>query len=395
LSTNNKQVVIVGGGPAGLIAAAQLKDSGCTVTIIDQKPTVGRKFLVAGEGGFNLTHSEPVLDFIEKYDNDWIKKCVRTYPSKQFRKYLKQIGVPTIVGSSGKVFPEETMKPAQVLSAIKSDIAAHVTYELGATVVDFDTASVTIEKESGRSTLNFDYLIFALGGASWQKTGSDGLWVPLFQQKGIEVMPLLPSNSGVVLYDNWLADLTDGMLLKNVVTTVDKVSCAGDILLTNYGLEGKPIYAVNRALRAMEKPTLTIDLKPQMTLEKIQQILKKAKNPTQGLKELKLSEVSLVWLRKFVSKENYNSAEQLAKQIKAFKIGIQSFRPIDEVISSAGGVATTELTPSGQLVKMDTIYCCGEMVDWDAPTGGYLIQACISSGYVAGQAIRSLLIDAG
>jgi uncharacterized flavoprotein (TIGR03862 family) len=395
LSTNNKQVVIVGGGPAGLIAAAQLKDSGCTVTIIDQKPTVGRKFLVAGEGGFNLTHSEPVLDFIEKYDNDWIKKCVRTYPSKQFRKYLKQIGVPTIVGSSGKVFPEETMKPAQVLSAIKSDIAAHVTYELGATVVDFDTASVTIEKESGRSTLNFDYLIFALGGASWQKTGSDGLWVPLFQQKGIEVMPLLPSNSGVVLYDNWLADLTDGMLLKNVITTVDKVSCAGDILLTNYGLEGKPIYAVNRALRAMEKPTLTIDLKPQMTLEKIQQILKKAKNPTQGLKELKLSEVSLVWLRKFVSKENYNSAEQLAKQIKAFKIGIQSFRPIDEVISSAGGVATTELTPSGQLVKMDTIYCCGEMVDWDAPTGGYLIQACVSSGYVAGQAIRSLLIDAG
>jgi predicted flavoprotein YhiN len=166
-------------------------------------------------------------------------------------------------------------------------------------------------------------------------------------------------------------------------------------LLTNYGLEGKPIYAVNRALRAMEKPTLTIDLKPQMTLEKIQQILKKAKNPTQGLKELKLSEVSLVWLRKFVSKENYNSAEQLAKQIKAFKIGIQSFRPIDEVISSAGGVATTELTPSGQLVKMDTIYCCGEMVDWDAPTGGYLIQACVSSGYVAGQAIRSLLIDAG
>lgn len=395
MSTNNKQVVIVGGGPAGLIAAAQLKDSGCTVTIIDQKPTVGRKFLVAGEGGFNLTHSEPVLDFIEKYDNDWIKKCVRTYPSKQFRKYLKQIGVPTIVGSSGKVFPEETMKPAQVLSAIKSDIAAHVTYELGATVVDFDTASVTIEKESGRSTLNFDYLIFALGGASWQKTGSDGLWVPLFQQKGIEVMPLLPSNSGVVLYDNWLADLTDGMLLKNVITTVDKVSCAGDILLTNYGLEGKPVYAVNRALRAMEKPTLTIDLKPQMTLEKIQQILKKAKNPTQGLKELKLSEVSLVWLRKFVSKENYNSAEQLAKQIKAFKIGIQSFRPIDEVISSAGGVATTELTPSGQLVKMDTIYCCGEMVDWDAPTGGYLIQACISSGYVAGQAIRSLLIDAG
>jgi uncharacterized flavoprotein (TIGR03862 family) len=395
LSTNNKQVVIVGGGPAGLIAAAQLKDSGCTVTIIDQKPTVGRKFLVAGEGGFNLTHSEPVLDFIEKYDNDWIKKCVRTYPSKQFRKYLKQIGVPTIVGSSGKVFPEETMKPAQVLSAIKADIAAHVTYDLGATVVDFNAASVTIEKENGRSTLNFDYLIFALGGASWQKTGSDGHWVPLFQQKGIEVMPLLPSNSGVVLYDNWLADLTDGMLLKNVITSVDKASCAGDILVTNYGLEGKPIYAVNRALRAMEKPTLTIDLKPQMTFEKIQQILKKAKNPTQGLKELKLSEVSLVWLRKFVSKENYNSAEQLAKQIKAFKIGIQSFRPIDEVISSAGGVATTELTPSGQLVKMDNIYCCGEMVDWDAPTGGYLIQACVSSGYVAGQAIRSLLIDAG
>lgn len=394
MNTNKKHIIIVGGGPAGLIAAAQLKDTDCRVTIIDQKSTVGRKFLVAGEGGFNLTHSEPVLDFIEKYDNDWIKKCVRTYPSKLFRKYLKKIGVPTIVGSSGKVFPEETMKPAQVLSAIKSDIADHVKYELGASLVDFDATTVTIDKKSGLTTLNFDYLIFALGGASWRKTGSDGLWVPIFQQKEIVVKPLLPSNSGVVLYENWLSDLTDGMLLKNVVTTVGKTTCAGDILVTNYGLEGKPIYAVNGALRAMEKPTLSIDFKPQMSLEKIQQLLKKAKNPTQGLKELKLSEVSLHWLRKFVSKANYNSPEQLAKQLKAFKIGVQSFRPIDEVISSAGGICTTELTPSGQLIKMDTVYCCGEMVDWDAPTGGYLIQACASSGYVVGQSIRSLLINA-
>jgi uncharacterized flavoprotein (TIGR03862 family) len=387
-----KRVVIIGGGPAGLMAATQLLKSDCEILLLDQKASVGRKFLVAGDGGFNLTHSENKLELMEKYDSDWMKQAVRTFPNKDFIKFLKQIGIETKVGSSGKIFPEDEIKPIQVLNAWKQHLEGRVQFQLNCRFVNFEENELTFEREGKSEKITFDYLILALGGKSWPVTGSDGVWTQIFEEKGISLTPFQPSNSGLVLYDNWLSDL-EGKILKNIRASCGNQSCSGDLVCTSYGLEGKPAYAINGALRKMEKPVFKVDLKPQMNTEKVLEILKKAKNPSQGLKELKLGEVAIFWIKNFVSKERFLNPKELAKAIKEFPIGIKGFRPIEEVISCAGGVSDTEISESGELNKFPNVFVAGEMIDWDAPTGGYLIQGCVSSGYTSGRAIRNRLLE--
>lgn len=385
-----KRVIIIGGGPAGLMAATQLLKSDCEILLLDQKASVGRKFLVAGDGGFNLTHSETQSEFREKYDSDWIKQAVRQFSNKDWIKFLKQIGIETKVGSSGKIFPEDAIKPIQVLNAWKQLLEPRVQFMLNTRFVDFDEKQVEVERDGKLEKIDFDYLVLALGGKSWPVTGSDGLWTSVFEQKGIALNPFQASNSGLVLYENWLGDL-EGKILKNIRVSAGNQSCSGDLVCTSYGLEGKPAYAINGALRKMEKPVFNVDLKPQMTLQKVFEVLKKAKNPSQGLKELKLGEVAIFWIRNFVSKQRFLDPKELAKAIKEFSIGIKGFRPIEEVISCAGGVSDAEISESGGLNKFPNVFVAGEMVDWDAPTGGYLIQGCVSSGYVAGKAISRVI----
>lgn len=385
-----KRVVIIGGGPAGLMAATQLLKSDCEIILLDQKASVGRKFLVAGDGGFNLTHSENKLELMEKYDSDWMKQAVRTFPNKDFIKFLKQIGIETKVGSSGKIFPEDEIKPIQVLNAWKQHLEGRVQFQLNCRFVNFEGNELIFERDGKTEKMSFDYLVLAMGGKSWPVTGSDGAWTQLFEQKGIALTPFQASNSGLVLYENWLGDL-EGKILKNIRTSCGNQSCAGDLVCTNYGLEGKPAYAINGALRKMEKPLFKVDLKPQMPLQKVFEVLKKAKNPSQGLKELKLGEVAVFWIKNFVSKQRFLDPKELAKAIKEFPIGIKGFRPIEEVISCAGGVSGAEISESGELNKFPNVFVAGEMIDWDAPTGGYLIQGCVSSGYVAGRSIAKQL----
>lgn len=381
-----KRVLIIGGGPAGLMAATQLLKSDCEILLLDHKASVGRKFLVAGDGGFNLTHSETPSEFRDKYDSEWIRQTIRQFSNKDWIKFLKQIGIETKIGSSGKVFPEDAIKPIQVLNAWKQLLEPKVQYVLNTRFVDFDNKQVAIEQEGKSEKIDFDYLVLALGGKSWPVTGSDGVWTAVFEQKMIELTPFQASNSGLVLYENWLGDL-EGKILKNIRVTCGNQSCSGDLVCTSYGLEGKPVYAVNGALRKMEKPVFKIDLKPQMTEQKVFEVLKKAKNPSQGLKELKLGEVAIFWIRNFVSKQRFLDPKELSKAIKEFPIGIRGFRPIDEVISCAGGVSVSEISESGELNRFPNVFVAGEMIDWDAPTGGYLIQGCVSSGYVVGKAI--------
>lgn len=372
------------------MAATQLLKSDCEILLLDQKASVGRKFLVAGDGGFNLTHSETPSEFREKYDSEWIKNTIRQFSNKDWIKFLKQIGIETKIGSSGKIFPADEIKPIQVLNAWKEFLAPKVEFALNTRFLDFDKNQVEVERDGKTEKLDFDYLILALGGKSWPVTGSDGAWVPVFEQKGISLAPFQASNSGLVLYDNWLGDL-EGKVLKNIQTSCGNQSCSGDLVCTAYGLEGKPAYAINGALRKMEKPVFKVDIKPQMTQEKVFEILKKAKNPSQGLKELKLGEVAVFWIRNFVSKERFLNPKELAKVIKEFPIGIKGFRPLEEVISSAGGVVDSEISEFGELNKFPNVFVAGEMIDWDAPTGGYLIQGCVSSGYVAGKSIAKQL----
>ncbi|TSJ46735.1 NAD(P)/FAD-dependent oxidoreductase [Fluviicola chungangensis] len=387
-----KRVLIIGGGPAGLMAATQLLKSDCEILLLDHKASVGRKFLVAGDGGFNLTHSETPSEFRDKYDSEWIRQTIRQFSNKDWIKFLKQIGVETKIGSSGKIFPADDIKPIQVLNAWKSFLEPKVQFLLNTRFVNFDHKQAVIEREGKSEKMDFDYLVLALGGKSWPVTGSDGAWTAVFEQKMIELTPFQASNSGLVLYENWLGDL-EGKILKNIRVTCGNQSCSGDLVCTSYGLEGKPVYAVNGALRKMEKPVFKVDLKPQMSLEKVFEVLKKAKNPSQGLKELKLGEVAIFWIRNFVSKERFLNPKELAKAIKEFPIGIRGFRPIEEVISCAGGVSVSEISASGELNRFPNVFVAGEMIDWDAPTGGYLIQGCVSSGYVSGKAIKLSIMN--
>jgi uncharacterized flavoprotein (TIGR03862 family) len=385
-----KRVIIVGGGPAGLMAATELLKSDCEILLVDQKASVGRKFLVAGDGGFNLTHSEAPSEFREKYDSDWIKQTVRQFSNKDFIKFLKKLGIETKIGSSGKIFPSEELKPIHVLNTWKQFLEPKVQFMLNATFLNFENNQLEVERAGKKEKINFDYLVLALGGKSWSVTGSDGAWIPIFEEKNITINELQPSNSGLVLYENWLGDL-EGKILKNIETSCGDQRCTGDLVCTNYGLEGKPAYAINGALRKMEKPVLKVDLKPQMTKDKVFDILKKAKNPSQGLKELKLGEVATFWIKTFVSKGRFLDPKELTKAIKEFPIGIKGFRPLDEVISCAGGVSTEELSEFGELNKFPNVFVAGEMIDWDALTGGYLIQGCVSSGYAAGKTISKMI----
>jgi uncharacterized flavoprotein (TIGR03862 family) len=392
LTTNRpkKTVVIVGGGPAGMMAATQMLSCNCTVVLVDQKAAIGRKFLVAGDGGFNLTHAEPLASFIEKYNNSWIKECVSRYSNSDFIQFLDEIGIPTIIGSSGKIFPDSAIKPIQVLNSWKAILTPKVNFKLGWRLVDFNAGSATFHVDSGVKTLRFDFLVLALGGKSWSVTGSDGRWLEILSKKQVQTVPFQAGNSGLELKNEWIAG-SEGQVIKNVVVSSNGFSCHGDIVCSKYGLEGKPIYAVNRGVRMSETPQIQIDFKPQFSLDQVKQILHRSDTPSQGLKTLKLSQVAIRWIKQFVSKDVFTDSDCLARVVKAFEVPVTGFRPIDEVISTVGGVAVEEIDESGQLKKYPQVYCCGEMVDWDAPTGGYLIQGCVSSGWAVGSAIKSTL----
>jgi len=374
------QVVIIGAGPAGLMAAQILAEKGFKVQIYEQNKAAGRKFLVAGNGGFNLTHSEELESFIEKYDAPEIRDIVKSFDNKNVIDWLSDLGITTYIGSSGKVFPTKNFKPIQVLKAWldrleKLGVIIHYEH----TFMDFDENSVSIKNKEKEINIEYSKLILAMGGGSWKKTGSDAKWIEILKSKNIEIIPLESANSGYDT-DSKFHQL-QGQYLKNIKVSFDNNDKIGEVVFTKYGIEGSPVYYLNRFTRKHDFPlTLYIDLKPNLSETEILEQLNGTEKISQVLKrKLKLSTTALNLL-KTLDKETYTNIENLSKLIKKFPIEVLSFRPIDEVISTSGGVSFSALNQKLELKDFPNVFCAGEMIDWEAPTGGYLLQACFSTG---------------
>ena len=383
------KIGIVGMGPAGLMVGSQLAKAGNEVHFYDHKKAGGRKFLVAGNGGFNLTHSEEITSFIEKYDQKFIQKAVKEFDNNDWINFLeKELKIPTFIGSSGKIFPEKGIKPITVLYNWLNYLTHYgATFHYEHSLLDFDSSSLTLKHHDKTIKQEFDHVIIALGGGSWKTTGSTAEWIDLFKNKKINCVPLVASNSGFEINDWEKFKEIEGQTIKNVMVSYESETKEGDIIISSYGLEGTPIYYMNRSFRNNPKEALKIDLKPTKTIEEIKTVLATSKNFTEGLRKLKLSKGTIQFLKLFLSKEVFTSLEDLANSIKNLQIIPQALRPINEVISTAGGVSMNEINTNFELKNIQGVYICGEMLDWDAPTGGYLIQACVASGHKVAQSI--------
>lgn len=380
------KTIIIGTGPASLMAATQGIKKGDEVLVFEKMKTAGRKFLVAGDGGFNLSHIGDFDEFVSQYSHSQMADIIRQFTNDDLVQFLKELGIETYVGSSGKIFPVKEIKPAMVLNTWLTYLKNQgVQFFYHSVLEDFDNDKVIIRLASGQETYVFDKLILGLGAASWSKTGSDAAWVPLFQSKKIEVKPFVPSNAGVnVNLPKEFLHQFQGNVFKNVVVSHNRISRKGEVVLTEYGIEGAPIYYLNPSIRREIQLPIYIDFKPTHSESEIQSTLIKSKNISEGLKKLKLSSAFVSWCKHYLSKEEYNDLSLISRLTKQFPIHIHSFRPIDEAISCAGGVSWDELNEKLQLKKFPAVSVVGEMVDWEAPTGGYLLQGAFSMGFVAG-----------
>ncbi len=386
----DNQIIIIGAGPAGLMAAQTLAEKGYKVQIFEQNKAAARKFLVAGHGGFNLTHSEELETFIQKYDAPEIRNIVKSFDNKSVVNWLSDLGITTYTGSSGKIFPTKNFKPIQVLKAWLDRLEQlGVTIHYDHTFIDFTVDAVTLRNREKEITVQYSKLILAMGGGSWKKTGSDAKWVNILRSKNITITPLASANSGYNT-DSRFHQL-QGQYLKNIKISFDGNDKIGEVVFTKYGIEGSPVYYLNRFTRPHQFPLiLEIDLKPRLTEAEISEQLSKADKISPILKrQLKLS-TTAINLLKTLDKENYTNNKKLPGMIKRFSIEVLSLRPIDEVISTAGGVAFSALNSKLELKDYPNVFCAGEMIDWEAPTGGYLLQACFSTGFwVANEIVNS------
>jgi len=369
-------IIIIGAGPACLMAAQKLAEAGFKVEVYEQNKAAARKFLVAGHGGFNLTHAEDISSFIEKYNRPQIQEIVQFFDNKQTIAWLQDLDIDTYIGSSGKIFPAKHIKPIQVLQAwLKRLEKLGVQIFYNQKFTDFTDTEVIINQKRKP----YSRLILGLGGGSWAKTGSDASWVDIFKGKGIRVVPLAAANSGYNTCSNY-SEL-EGQYLKNIRVHFKNISRQGEIVFSSYGIEGAPLYYMNRYTRKEDFPLeITLDLKPHISISEIISMLQQGKPITEILKnKLKLSSVALHLIKR-LEKQVFTDPIQLAHHIKAFPILVESFRPIDEVISTAGGLSFESLNAQLALHAFPQVYAIGEMLDWEAPTGGYLLQACFSTG---------------
>ena len=396
------KVVIVGAGVSGLFAAYKLLEAGVAVDLYDHSSGVGKKFLVAGKGGLNLTHSEKRDEFIKKYEGqeEFFSSLISEFSPDDLSRFCKDLGVETFVGSSGRVFPKE-LTAAHMLRSWVSALSECSNFNLFLNhrlecleKVDegFQLGFSDLEKAESLKVIN-QVVVLGLGGKSWKKTGSDGNWVKLTSSLGLETSPFLSMNCGYeAKWPSSLKKRLDHDPLKNVSIFGKK----GELMLTPFGVEGGLIYAFSKKIQKEiidnGEFELVVDLRPDSSFEELKTSLgnKRLKDSrgNQLRKSLKLTKLESSLLKETLSKESYFSDERVARLLKSFKITLFKARPIDEAISSSGGLKFSEVSESLESKKHPGLYFMGEMLDWDAPTGGYLFQGCFSSAY---RVVKSIL----
>lgn len=403
MSESSKIVAVVGGGPAGLMAAERLARAGVGVNLYDGKPSVGRKLLIAGRGGLNLTHSEMLETFVTRYGPAAARfaDLLTDFSPADLRAFAAGLGVGTFVGSSGRVFPvglrATPLLRAWLARLRDSGVNIHTRHRW----IRFDCEGLTFRRpDCSCVTAEPDAVVLALGGASYPHLGSDGAWVELLRAEGVEITSLAPSNCGFeAAWSEAFRERAAGAPLKNLRVSVGEQTADGEIVLTDYGVEGGVVYALSAPLReAIARgghATLILDLKRDLSLDAVRSRLArprgKASFATWLRKAVKLIHPAPVLLRETTAPEDRLDPERLAARIKALPIRLSAPRGIAEAISSAGGVAFSELTDDLMLTRKPGVFIAGEMLDYDAPTGGYLLQAAFATGARAAKGVQRYL----
>ena len=400
---SQKTIAVIGGGPAGLMAAETLAGLGYKVTIYDGMASVGRKFLLAGRGGLNLTHSEALPAFTARYGDSstWMKAVLAGLTPDDLQAWAIGLGQELFVGSSGRVFPK-AMKTSPLLRAWLARLSdLGVTQVLGATWQGWDKLGALVFAQSSGATLTIspDASVLALGGASWARLGSDGAWSAVLAEKGIAITPLTASNCGVLTpWSDVMRERFAGTPIKAVAVQVGTASARGDIVITKAGLEGGAIYALSPALRsalAAGDAALTLDLRPDEDVVTLAKRLVKAKagqSLSSALKgQARLSAAAIGLMREACDNKLPTTAMGLAGLIKAIRLPLTGLASIDRAISTAGGIARAALDKNLMLKALPSVFAAGEMLDWDGPTGGYLLQACFASGKHAANGVHAYL----
>lgn len=397
------KIIIVGAGPAGLFCAYQLLKRGHRVDLYDQQTGVGKKFLVAGNGGLNLTHSEDLEIFCSRYgkDEELFKELIDAFSPDDLRQWCAEIGTETFIGSSGRVFPTK-LKAAEILSqwvgALKKFESFNLYLKHKFTDIDRDK-NLTFDFQSELVQVKANQVIFALGGASWERTGSDGKWKPTFEELGVKVKPFLPMNCGFQIdWSGYFKSWVDHTALKNIVVKFADKTVRGEVMLTDYGIEGGAIYALSNLLRDAllkdQKAELVMDLKPDLTLEEVHQKLLRPRGKktfsTHLQKTLNLTKAAYLLFRELNQEIDQVDSLKIATMLKGLTLNLKGTRPLSEAISTSGGVAFSELDDGLELKKIPGIFIVGEMLDFEAPTGGYLLQGCFATAWRAVESITTL-----
>jgi uncharacterized flavoprotein (TIGR03862 family) len=410
MNTKQQQprVAIVGGGPSGLFAAEILGQAGIGVDLFERMPSLGRKFLMAGRGGLNLTHAEPLERFLTRYEPvaPLLTDAVRAFPPDDMRQWADGLGQATFIGSSGRIFPE-ALKASPLLRAWLARLdGLGVRFHLRHELRGWNRGALVFASPLGEIRHGADATLLALGGASWPRLGSDGRWTQLLADEGLAIAPLRPANAGATL--GWTPHFSErhaGSPLKRIVIHLGRSEAHGEAMITASGLEGGAIYALGRPIRqaidAKGFASITIDLKPDFRPEFIARRLSETRTKDSFASRLRkaaglqpnavaLINEAMILAKRALPKDDPMA---IAELVKALPLRITGMAGIERAISTAGGVAFEGLNPDFMVKSRPGLFVAGEMLDWEAPTGGYLLQACFASGKAAAEGMIRFLSE--